>query len=175
MADPSRKYLYVSSSNGGPGSSLSGTEHHLAAFRIGANGELTPHGEMIKLRSRPIHTSVDGNGEYVLVAYNFPSAVSVHRIKGDGSLGNEVAQPENLEKGIYFHQIRATPGNKSVLVVARGNNPENGKPEDPGSLHVYRFKDGVLSNLRKIRRTAVTASARATSTSIRRSRGSICR
>jgi 6-phosphogluconolactonase len=145
---PSRQYLYVSSSTGGPG--FSGNEHYLAAFRVGASGELSPHGDMIRLRWRPIHTSVDMNGEYVLVAYNFPAGVSVHRIKGDGSIGDEVAQPDNLEKGIYFHQIRATPGNKSVLVVARGNNPEGGKPEDPGSLHVYGFKNGVLSNMRKI-------------------------
>ncbi len=145
---PSRTYLYVSSSTGGPG--FSGNEHHLTAFRVAPSGELTPHGDMVKLRWRPIHTSVDNAGEYVLVAYNFPAGVSVHRIKADGSVGDEVSQPDNLEKGIYFHQIRATPANKSVLVVARGNNPADGKPEDPGSLHVYGFKNGVLSNLRKI-------------------------
>jgi 6-phosphogluconolactonase len=145
---PSRKFLYVTSSTGGPG--FSGNEHHLAAFRVGADGELTQHGEMVKLRWRPINNSVDRKGEYVLVVYNFPAGVSVHRIKPDGTLGDEVAQPDNLEKGIYFHQIRATPGNKTVIVVARGNNPEGNKPEDPGSLHVYGFKDGVLSNLRKI-------------------------
>jgi 6-phosphogluconolactonase len=145
---PSRKFLYVTSSTGGPG--FSGNEHHLAAFRVGGDGELTPHGEMIKLRWRPINNSVDMNGEYVLVAYNFPAGVSVHRIKADGSIGDEVAQPDNLEKGIFFHQIRATPGNKTVIVVARGNNPEGNKPEDPGSLHVYGFNNGVLSNLRKI-------------------------
>lgn len=145
---PSRRYLYVSSSTGGPG--FSGNEHHLAAFHVGPTGELTPEGDMIKLRWRPIHTSVDVSGEYVLVAYNFPAGVSVHRIKGDGSIGDEVIQPDNLEKGIYFHQIRATPGNTTVLVVARGNDPQGGKPEDPGSLHVYGFKNGVLSNLRKI-------------------------
>jgi len=145
---PARKYLYVSSSTGGPG--FSGNEHNLTAFQVGASGELAPHGDMIKLRWRPIHTSVDVNGEYVLVAYNFPSGISVHRIKGDGSVGDEITQPDNLEKGIYFHQVRATPGNKSLLVVARGNNPEGGKPEDPGSLHVYGFKNGVLSNMRKI-------------------------
>jgi 6-phosphogluconolactonase len=145
---PSRKFLYVTSSTGGPG--FSGNEHHLAAFRVGEDGALTPHGEMVKLRWRPIHNSVDRSGEFALVAYNFPAGVSVHRIKSDGSLGDEVAQPDNLEKGIYFHQIRATPTNKTVIVVARGNNPEGNKPEDPGSLYVYGFKDGVLSNLRKI-------------------------
>jgi 6-phosphogluconolactonase len=145
---PSRKYLFVSSSTGGPG--FSGNEHNLTAFRLAPSGELSPHGDMIKLRYRPIHTSVDIAGEYVLVAYNFPAGVSVHRIKGDGSVGDEVSQPDNLVKGIYFHQIRATPSNKTILVVARGNNPEGNKGEDPGSLHVYGFKDGVLSNLRKI-------------------------
>ena len=150
---PSRKYLYVSSSNGGPsngGPELSGNQHNLAAFQVGPTGELSPHGDMVRLRSRPIHTSVDIAGEYVLVAYNFPADISVHRIKGDGSVGDEVKQPDNLEKGIYFHQIRATPADKTILVVARGNNPADGKPEDPGSLHVYGFKNGVLSNLRKI-------------------------
>jgi 6-phosphogluconolactonase len=145
---PSRNFLYVTSSTGGPG--FSGDEHHLAAFRVDGDGELTAHGEAIKLRWRPIHNSVDMNGEYVLVAYNFPAGFSVHRIKADGSVGDEVAQPDSLEKGIYFHQIRATPGNRSVIVVARGNNPEGSKPEDPGSLHVYGFKNGMLSNMRKI-------------------------
>jgi 6-phosphogluconolactonase len=86
----------------------------------------------------------------VLVAYNFPSGITVHRIKGDGTIGDTVAQPDNLETGIYFHQVRMTPSGKTVTVVARGNNPEGGKGEDPGSLHVYGFKNGVLSNLHKI-------------------------
>jgi 6-phosphogluconolactonase (cycloisomerase 2 family) len=102
------------------------------------------------LRQRPIHLSVDNAGQHVLVAYNFPSNVSVFKIKGDGGIGEEVKQPDNLEKGIYFHQIRATPGDKSILIVARGNNAEGSKPEDPGSLHVYAFKDGVLTSRRKI-------------------------
>jgi 6-phosphogluconolactonase len=151
---PSRRYLYVASSSGGVGiAPVPGyppNEHHLTAFRLASSGELSPQGDPIKLRQRPVHTSVDNAGEHVLVAYNFPSAVSVFKIKGDGSIGEEVKQADNLEVGIYFHQIRATPSDKSVLVVARGNNPEAGKPEDPGSLHVYGFKNGVLSPMRKI-------------------------
>lgn len=151
---PSSRFLYVTSSTGGPGfkpgPGFPPDTHHLAAFRIGPDGELTPHGDMVRLKWRPIHSSVDIKGEYALVAYNFPAGISVHRIKGDGTLGDEVSQPDNLEKGIYFHQVRATPGNNTLLVVARGNNAAGGKPEDPGSLHVYGFKNGVLSNLRKI-------------------------
>ena len=129
----------------------------------------------IKLRQRPIHLSVDNAGEHVLVAYNFPSNVSVHKIKGDGGIGDEVKQPDNLEKGIYFHQIRATPADKSMLIVARGNNPEGTKPEDPGSLHVYDFKNGVLSQMRKIAPNGGYGFGGGTSTSIRRSRGSTFR
>jgi 6-phosphogluconolactonase len=151
---PSRTHLYVATSSGGVGiAPVPGyppNEHHLTAFRVASSGELSPHGDPIKLRQRPVHASVDNAGEHVLVAYNFPSGVSVHKIKGDGSIGDEVKQADNLEVGIYFHQIRATPADKSILVVARGNNPEGSKPEDPGSLHVFGFKNGVLSPLRKI-------------------------
>jgi 6-phosphogluconolactonase (cycloisomerase 2 family) len=151
---PSKKFLYVTSSTGGPGfkpgPGFPPDTHHLAAFRIGADGELTPHGDKVRLKWRPIHSSVDIKGEYALVAYNFPAGISVHKIKGDGTLGDEVSQPDSLEMGIYFHQVRAMPGNNTLLVVARGNNAAGGKPEDPGSLHVFGFRNGVLSNMRKI-------------------------
>jgi 6-phosphogluconolactonase (cycloisomerase 2 family) len=151
---PGRRYLYVATSSGGigiaPVPGYPPDQHYLAAFRVTPLGELSPHGELIKLRQRPVHASVDHAGEHVLVAYNFPSNVSVHKIKADGSIGEEVKQSDKLETGIYFHQIRATPADKTVLIVARGNNPQESKPEDPGSLHVYDFKNGVLSHRRKI-------------------------
>jgi 6-phosphogluconolactonase len=151
---PSRRYLYVATSTGGVGIApvpgYPADQHYLAAFQVTPLGELAPHGDMIRLRQRPIHLSVDHAGAHLLVAYNFPANLSVHKIKGDGSIGEEVRQPEALEKGIYFHQIRATPADKTVIIVARGNNPEKDKGEDPGSLHVYDFKDGLLANRRKI-------------------------
>jgi 6-phosphogluconolactonase len=151
---PSRRYLYVAASSGGlgiaPVPGYPPDQHYLMAFRMAPLGELSPHGDLVKLRWRPIHASMDHAGEHLLVAYNFPPGFSVFKIKGDGSIGDEVPQPDKPDIGIYFHQIRATPSDKSIVVVARGNNPEGGKPEDPGSLHVYAFKNGMLSNLRKI-------------------------
>ena len=58
---------------------MSGSEHYLGAFTVGPGGELTPLGDAVKLKYRPIHSSVDIAGEYVLVAYNFPAGVTVHR------------------------------------------------------------------------------------------------
>jgi len=144
-AHPSKRYLYVVSSNGGPGL-IPGDRHLASAYRIDASGALSPHGEPQSLPSRPIHCSVDRAGAYLLTAFNHPSAVTVHRINGDGTVGGLVNQPEKPDGGIFAHQILTTPGNRSAILVTRGNNAETGKPEDPGALKVYGFKDGVLAN-----------------------------
>src|SRR5262249_69403 len=73
-----------------------------------------------------------------------------HRIKGDGTLGDQVSQQGKLDTGIYAHQILTTPGNHTAILVTRGNNAAGAKPEDPGALKVFRFKDGALSNLASI-------------------------
>ena len=43
-----------------------------------------------------------------------------------------------------------SPGNRTVLLVTRGNHAEDGKPEDPGAIKAYRFDNGVLRNLASI-------------------------
>ncbi len=149
---PSKQFLYVVSSDGGPGT-IPGTKHIATAFRIDpASGALTPHGGTAPLPSRPVHCSVDRSGQYLLTAYNYPSNITVHRIKRDGTLGDPVAPRENPDVGIFAHQVLTTPGNQTAIMVTRGNNAEGAKPEDPGALKVYGFKDGVLSNLASIAR-----------------------
>ena len=101
---PSRRHLYVATSSGGVGiAPVPGyppDQHYLVAFRVTPLGELSLHGDPIKLRQRPVHASVDSAGEHVLVAYNFPSNVSVHKIKGDGSIGDEVKQARSEERRV---------------------------------------------------------------------------
>jgi len=150
---PAMPILYVASSNGGPGSiGVTGDVHHLTAFHIDrGTGALSPHarppgGNAVALRWRPIHMSVDKTGRYALIAYNRPSAVSVHRLEPDGTIGTEVTQAATLDAGIYAHQIRVTPDNAAAILVTRGNDAEQGKPEDPGALKVFAFEDGQLVN-----------------------------
>jgi len=146
---PSRRYLYVVSSNGSPG--IRGDKHFANAFVIDpTNGDLSPHGKPAALPSRPIHTSVDRSGTYLLTAYNDPSGLTVHRLASDGTIGAPVPQPANLDTGIYAHQILATPNNGCVLLVTRGNNATATKPEDPGAIKTFAFADGVLRNLASI-------------------------
>ncbi len=143
----SRQYLYVASSDSAPGlGGVVGNTHHVSAFRIDASGALTPHGQPIPLPSRPIHLTTDIPSEYVLVAFNNPSALRVYRIHRDATLGEEVQQPGPIDAGIYAHQVRVTGNNRLAILVARGNDPRDDKPEDPGALKVFHFRDGRLTN-----------------------------
>ena len=107
---------------------MQGDRHGVSAFRIDqATGALTPHGEAIALRHRPVHLTVDANATHVLVAYNNPSGMSVHDLKADGTLGAEVNQPHPLDAGIYAHQVRVDPANKMAILVTRGNGRRPGE------------------------------------------------
>jgi 6-phosphogluconolactonase len=143
----SRRYLYVASSSSAPGSGTAGTEHHVTALRIDPeSGGLTQHGAPIRLPTRPIHMTTDIPSEHILVAFNNPSAVRVYRINPDFTPGDEVKQPDSIDAGIYAHQIRVTPDNRLAILVTRGNEGTPTKPEDPGALKVFDYKDGVLTN-----------------------------
>lgn len=143
---PSSRFLYVAWSNG-----MQGDRHGVTAFRVDTtSGALSPHGPAIEIRHRPVHLTVDANATHVLVAYNNPSGLSVHNLKADGTLGAEVKQPAPLDGGIYAHQIRVHPSNRMVVLVTRGNGPAPNRPEDPGALKIYSYKDGMLSNRQSI-------------------------
>lgn len=149
---PSRRYFYVVSSDGQPGGgdAPKGATHRLNAFTMDSAGRLAPHGGARDLPSRPIHASVDQSGRFVLTAFNEPSSVTVHSLNPDGTLGQMVNQPAKPETGIYAHQVRTIPSNRSAIVIARGNNATATNAEDPGSLHVFGFDNGILSPLQKI-------------------------
>ena len=151
---PSRKYFYVAWSDGGasytaPGTAAvpRGTLHGVSAFRIDPrSGSLQPIGQPVSLASRPIHLSTDMAGTNVLIAYNDPSGVTVHRLNADGTIGASVNQPSMLDTGIYAHQVRVDPSNKTAILVTRGNAPTKDTPEDRGALKVFSYADGALKN-----------------------------
>ncbi len=143
----SRRYLYVATSSSASGYGQAGTEHHVTAFRIDpASGALTPHGQPIRLPTRPIHMSTDIPSEHILVAFNNPSALRVYRINKDFTPGDEVKQPGAMDAGIFAHQVRVTPDNRLAVLVTRGNEGTAAKAEDPGALKVFGYKNGVLTN-----------------------------
>src|SRR6185503_18309382 len=143
----SRRYLYVATSSSASGYGKAGTEHHVTALAVDpATGALTPHGEPIRLPTRPIHMTTDIPSENILVAFNNPSALHVYRINKDFTPGEEVKQPGPIDAGIFAHQVRVTPDNRLAILVTRGNEGTPTKAEDPGALKVFDYKNGVLSN-----------------------------
>ena len=155
-AASSAPFLYVAWSNGGAsyagsGVAAAGDKHGVTAFRIDpASGALHVQGGAAPLRSRPIHITGDIPGTHLLVAYNDPSGVSVHTIGSDGLVGSEIPQAGTLDVGIYAHQVRVIPTNKSVILVTRGNQAAGATPEDPGALKLFRYDDGRLTNVASI-------------------------
>ncbi len=147
---PSRRYLYVSSSNRGPG--LKADVNHVSAYRIdAATGALAPHGIPAPLPHRATHMCLTPAGSHALSAHNLPaSGVTVHRIERDGTVGAEVTQRAGLDYGIYPHQVRVTPSGRTVVLVDRGNSAAHGKTEDPGALRSFAFGHGLLTDPRVV-------------------------
>lgn len=147
-AHPGGRVLYAATSDSEPGSrTINGQSHWLCALGVAADGALSSHGAPRSLRQRPIHASVDRNGKFVIVCYNAPPNVSVHEIRPDGTLGDEVAQPATLDVGFFPHQIQMFPSNRTALLVARGNRPSATHPSgEPGALRLMRFEQGLLAS-----------------------------
>ena len=140
---PSRHLLYVGWSDGGQ----TPTSHHgVSIYRMdSASGALALATPPTPLSWRPIYLTVDRDGKYLFVAYNFPSGLTVHRLASDGTIGPLVMQSPGLDMGIYGHQVRVAPSNRLVILVTRGNEPGNGTSEDPGALKIFGFADGNLT------------------------------
>jgi 6-phosphogluconolactonase (cycloisomerase 2 family) len=142
----SGRHLYVASSNSASGMGPAGDRQHVSAFRIDpGSGALAPHGDPIPLPTRPIHMTTDIPSEHLLVAFSNPSGLRVYRINADMTPGAEVAQPEPIDPGIYAHQVRMRLDNSAVILVTRGHDAVPGKPEEPGALKVFAYRQGRLT------------------------------
>lgn len=141
---PRLAFLYVACSNGSPG--VPGNAHSVIALRIDASGALQPHGDPVTLPARPIHITTDVPGEHVLIAYNKPSGLTVHRIRQNATLSSALEQHAPPDVGVFAHQVRVTPDNNAVILVTRGNDAAGDRAEDPGALKVYDYQYGALTN-----------------------------
>ena len=151
---PSQKIIYIvwGKFTGGFRIHSQPHEHGMSAFRIDpATGALTPHGPSVSLGNSPGYISAvvtDIPGRYVLASDSDPSRIRVHRLMADGTIGEEIASPGKLDFGIHAHQIRMDPSNQTVVLPCRGDSAD-GK-ELPGSLKLFAFKDGILTERQSI-------------------------
>ncbi|WP_372439003.1 beta-propeller fold lactonase family protein, partial [Pandoraea sputorum] len=102
----------------------------------------------ITLPERPINLGLDHQNHFAVVAYNQSATLSVHPIKDDGSVSPAVAQNQVPEAGIFTHQVTFTPGDKTVVALARGNDAVGQVPDQPGSINTFNIDDqGRLAKL----------------------------
>jgi 6-phosphogluconolactonase len=147
VPDRAGEHLFVASSNRNNEGSPDGTIHHLTSFRIARDsGMLTMLGSPSPLPDRPIHLTADADAAHLLVAFSAPASLRVYKVNADRTPGVMVEQAQPIEPGIYPHQIRVTPDHAQAILIARGHNPRNGKPEEPGCLKVFDYRNGQLSN-----------------------------
>ena len=146
-ADSKRTHLYAACSDGSPPPGPLGSKHLLVALRIDQKtGALSMVGKQSRLLGRTVHMTVDATDRYAVVAYNNPAGVTVNAIAADGTLEADAGTPQDVDPGSYPHQIRITPLNQYVVLVARGTRPTAKAPGTPGALKVSAFKDGKLTN-----------------------------
>ena len=147
-AHPSGRWLYVATGHRGKADHA---VHALWTCRIAPRtGALSAHGEPLALTSRPIHLCTDPRGEHVYVAYNEPSAITVHPVQADGRPGPVLPQPHPLDMGIFAHHIHVAPDGRHVLLVTRGNDAKPGRSEDPGAIKLLSQQAGELRSLASV-------------------------
>ena len=151
---PSKKIIYITWGRfqGGFQIHAEPHEHGMSAFLIdSATGTLTPHGPSVSLGKTPGYISAlvtDIPGRFVLASDSDPSRISVHRLMEDGTIGQEIVSPGKLDFGVHAHQIRMDPSNQTVVLPCRGDSV-NGM-ESPGSLKLFAFKEGILTERQSI-------------------------
>jgi 6-phosphogluconolactonase len=127
--------------------SCGGNRHGIAVMGIDPlSGRLTQEAPIHWLLNRPVHLTVNREGNRLAVAYNDPSEVSVHRLDRFG----HIEEPEGVvavRVGIYAHQVRFAPNDRYLIVPARGNDATPDRSEEPGSLEILRIAEEVLQCL----------------------------
>lgn len=139
-ADPAARFLYVSASNGS-------TSHALHAFRIDpATGALSLHGApLVPPLGRIIHLSVDPAGHHLVLGHNRAAQLSSVRLGDDGSLAGFVEQTAPASTGFFTHQALLDDAGSGLIACGLGADASETAPEQPGSLTVFRFRDGQLT------------------------------
>jgi 6-phosphogluconolactonase len=141
-----RTMLYVVTSGSGPMAKVKVPTHFVQAFSILPTGALAPFQPPVRLGNRPLHLTLDRAEEHLLLAYNDPPDVTVHRIMPDGAIGDAVEQ-QPLDFGTTVHQVRVTPPGTIAIVPACAHH-ETGAIA--GSVGIFSYRDGKLSALARI-------------------------
>ena len=142
-----RTRFYVALSQTGPAAKEQRPDQHFVeTYDILADGRLARTGPIVKLTHRPIFITLDAAEQHVLIAYNDPPDITVHRLEPNGDIGEQVAQSD-LQLGPTVHQVRVTPPGNLVVAPACAHH-ETGV--DAGFISVLSYSAGHLAPSAKL-------------------------
>ncbi len=141
-----RTRLYIALSQMGPAAKEKRPDHFVEAYEILANGLLQKSGASVRLGNRPIFITLDATEQHILLAYNDPPDLTVHRVLPNGDIGDRIAQPD-LQLGPTVHQVRLTPPGNIVVVPACAHH-ETGV--DAGFISILSYSSGKLAPLARL-------------------------
>jgi len=141
-----RTRLYLALSQMGPAAKEKRPDHFIEAYEILGDGRLKKTGPSVRLTHRPLFITLDAHEQHLLLAYNDPSALTVHRLQPNGDVGDAIDQGD-LQLGPFVHQVRVTPSGKFVIAPACAHH-ETGV--DPGFISVLSYADGKLKPLARL-------------------------
>lgn len=149
---PARNLLYVASSNRPV--SRADDLHTLSTVEVNdESGAMRVIGQAA-LPTRPIHLTITPDGRHVLVVYNAPGGITVHRVDGtSGAAGQALEQPLAPGAGIFPHQVLVLPSGEAAVVVARGNHGRTPGSDEPGSLEFVRLEGDMLRGVATVSRS----------------------
>jgi 6-phosphogluconolactonase (cycloisomerase 2 family) len=150
-----RTRFYVALSQMGPAAKEKRPDHFVEAYEILADGQLKQSGPSVRLSHRPISITLDATEQHVLLAYNDPPDLTVHRVLPNGDIGERVAQPD-LQLGPTVHQVRVAPSGQFVIAPACAHH-ETGA--DAGFISVLSYSNGRLAPLARLESLAERAAA----------------
>ncbi len=142
-----RTLMYFVTSDSGPMQKVKLPNHYIQVYKLLKSGALEAYGDAIKLSNRPLHCSLDIAEKHLLVAYNDPAELTIHRVLPDGKIGEQVKQQVPLDFGITPHQVRVTPHDNIIVFPTRGHHPFRGSKESPGSVRLFAYDSatGLIS------------------------------
>lgn len=136
--------MYFALSGSGPMAEVKKAEHFVETYAIEASsGHLSKLGETVVLDNRPLYIALDREEAHVLLAYNDPPDATVHALRDDGTVGDQVPQPP-LEFGQTVHQVELTPLGDIVLVPACAHHLTG---LDAGYVSLFSYDRGRMSPL----------------------------
>ncbi len=142
-----RTLMYFVTSDSGPMQKVKLPNHYIQVYKLLKSGALEAYGDAIKLSNRPLHCSLDIAEKHLLIAYNDPAELTIHRVLPDGHIGEQVKQQVPLDFGITPHQVRVTPHDNIIVFPTRGHHPVGNNPESPGSVRLFAYDSatGLIS------------------------------